>query len=258
MWSSRHDSALTSAKLCDWAGLSLAAAGPAASTAPSRGAGRGLAAVRPAYDGPTVLGLGVADGPQRSERPPSISNVASAVLIPATPSILTSSTATPPSCLGQSPASSSDEAHTAAGARAVSMASVPRVPSCEVRAVGRWGGEAVGARPGSAAGPATVGNAGVSGGGPAIEQNVVCSGDQVLPRWFDSLPERGLSKVEFWLQDTTDSKSERLAGIPSTPSACPRTGRQFAQPVQAWLNAGHAELEGAHAMLRGEGAIRRA
>lgn len=248
MWSSGHDSGLTRTKLCDWTGLSLAAA-PGVSAAPPRGAGRGLAAVRPAYDGPTVLGLGVTDGPQR---PPSLASVAPSLLIPAASGTLTSSTATPPS-LSQSPASSSDEAQAAAGscaAHSASMASVPHFSACEV-------GGALGAKPGFAA--STVGAAGLCEAGPAIE-SAVCSGDQVLPRWFDRLPVKGLSKVECWLQDNLAcSKFGREpANTPSTLSTCLHADHQVVQPVQAWLNAGRAELEGTNAMLRGEGAIRRA
>lgn len=248
MWSSGHDSALTRAKLCDWTGLSLAAAAPAVSPAPSRGAGRGLAAVRPAYDGPTVLGLGVADS---SQPPPSLSSVAPSPLISATPGTLTSSTATPPS-LSQSPASSSDEAHAVAASRSahpVSMASVPHVSACEA-------GGTVGVKLRSAI--PTNSAAGMNEGGPAIEQHFVRPGVQVLPRWFDRLPEKGLSKVELWLQDSTDcskfGRSLRGTVLPTYLHA----DEQSAQPVQAWLKAGHAQLEGTNAMLRGDGTIRRA
>jgi len=248
MWSSRHESELTRAKLCDWTGLSLAAAAPAASPAPSRGAGRGLAAVRPAYDGPTVLGLGIADSSQPS---PSLSNVAPSPLIPAIPSTLTSSTATPPS-LSQSRASSSDEAHAVAGSRSahpVSMASVPHVSACEV-------GGAVGTKPRSAV-PANSA-AGMNEGGPAIEPHFARSGDQVLPRWFDRLPEKGLSKVELWLQDPTDCAKFGQSLRGTVQPTYLHADEQSAKPVQAWLKAGHAELEGTNAMLRGDGTSRRA
>lgn len=252
MWSSGHDSGLTRTKLCDWTSLSLAA-GTGASVPRPAGAGRGLAAVRPAYDGPTVLGLGVADGAQR---PPSLASVAPSVLIPTVSRTLTSSTATtatPPS-LSQSPTSSVDEAQAAASSPSVhpvSMASVPHFSACEV-------GGALGAKSGFTA--TTVGAVGLCEAGPVIEQSFVCSGGQALPRWLDRLPVKGVSKVESWLQDSTGCSKfgATLANSPSTLSTCLHVDGRAAPPVQAWLNAGRAELEGTSAMLRGEGTLRRA